>query len=293
MKQIAAVQHLGTNLIANLLAKLFAKLSPKPGASLKPRRGIVRKPLVGAILVAFFLCGTNAIQAADLVVMSAGAAKEAVLPLAEQFAKQSGHKVSVSYGTMGLIQEKLSKGEKADVLIVAAEVADAMQKAGTIVADSRRPLARTGVGVAVHESAASPDISTPEAFKALLLSAKSIVMINPARGTSGKHLVEVYARLGVTDAIKGKMQYGEGGTIVIPVGEGMVELGLHQISEILPVKGVKLVGPLPEALQKWTLYTAAITPGSASAAAARELIAFLSSAAARSVYLSKGFTAAD
>ena len=251
-----------------------------------------RKPLVGAIL-AIVVAGGGAIAsaayAADIVVMSAGAAKEAVLPLVEQFARQSGHNVDVSFGTMGLIQEKLGKGEKADVLIVAAEVADAMQKAGTIVADSRRPLARTGVGVAVHESAPTPDISTPEAFKALLLSAKSIVMIDPARGTSGKHLVEVYARLGVTDDIKAKMQYGQGGTIVTPVGEGKVELGLHQISEILPVKGVKLVGPLPEALQKWTLYTAAVTPGSASAAAARELIAFLGSAAAAPVYLARGF----
>jgi molybdate transport system substrate-binding protein len=134
-----------------------------------------------------------------------------------------------------------------------------------------------------------PDISTPEAFKALLLSAKSIVMIDPARGTSGKHLVEVYQRLGVTEEIKAKMQYGQGGTIVTPVGEGKVELGLHQISEILPVKGVKLVGPLPEALQKWTLYTAAMTPDSRSAEAARELIAFLGSAQAEPVYLKKGF----
>ena len=251
-----------------------------------------RKPLVRALLgIVIASCGalTGAANAADIVVMSAGAAKEAVLPLVEQFARQSGHKVDVSFGTMGLIQEKLGKGERADVLIVAAEIADAMQKSNVIVAESRRPLARTGVGVAVHESAPVPDISTPEAFKGLLLSAKSIVMIDPARGTSGKHLVEVYQRLGVTEAIKSKMQYGQGGTIVTPVGEGKVELGLHQISEILPVKGVRLVGPLPEALQKWTLYTAAITPGSASAAAARELIEFMGSPAAMPVYLAKGF----
>ena len=86
------------------------------------------------------------------------------------------------------------------------------------------------------------------------------------------------------------MQYGSGGYIVTPVGEGKVELGLHQISEILPVKGVKLVGPLPEALQKWTVYTAAITPASQVAGPARELIQYLSSAEARPVYLSKGFT---
>ena len=168
-----------------------------------------RKPLVGAILAIVVAGGgviASAAYAADIVVMSAGAAKEAVLPLVEQFAKQSGHNVDVSFGTMGLIQEKLAKGDKADVLIVAAEVADAMQQAGTIVADSRRPLARTGVGVAVHQSATAPDISTPEAFKATLLNAKSIVMINPARGTSGKHLALVYAQLGITGAMNAKMQ---------------------------------------------------------------------------------------
>ena len=253
---------------------------------------MVRKPLVGAILVislATWSALTGAVYAADIFVMSAGAAKEAVLPLVEQFARQSGHNVKVSFGTMGLIQEKLGKGEQADVLIVAAEVADVMQKSNVILAESRRPLARTGVGVAVHESAPVPDISTPEAFTALLLSAKSIVMIDPVRGTSGKHLVEVYAKLGITEAMNAKMQYGQGGTIVTPVGEGKVELGLHQISEILPVKGVRLVGPLPEALQKWTLYTAAITPGSTAPAAARELIAFLASKEAAPVYRTRGF----
>lgn len=251
-----------------------------------------RKPLVRAILPVFIASWSGfagAAYGADIVVMSAGAAKEAVLPLVGQFARQSGHKVDVSFGTMGLIQEKLGRGERADVLIVAAEVADAMQKSNVIVAESRRSLARTGVGVAVHESAPVPDISTPEAFKALLLSAKSIVMIDPARGTSGKHLVEVYAKLGITEAMNAKMQYGQGGTIVTPVGEGKVELGLHQISEILPVKGVRLVGPLPEALQKWTLYTAAITPGSTAPAAARELIAFLASKEAAPVYRARGF----
>ena len=255
----------------------------------------MRKPLVGAGFVSIIAClliggVATAAAAAEIVVFSAGAAKEAVLPLTQAFAQRTGHKVEVTFGTMGLIQQKLGKGERADVLVVAAEIADTMQQSNTILGDTRKPLARVGVGVAVHETAAAPDISTPEAFKATLLRAKSIVMIDPKLGTSGKHLVEVYARLGVTELLQAKMQYGSGGYIVTPVGEGKVELGLHQISEILPVKGVKLVGPLPEALQKWTVYTAAITPASQVAGPARELIQYLSSAEARPVYLSKGFT---
>ncbi|HEY4371215.1 MAG TPA: molybdate ABC transporter substrate-binding protein [Burkholderiales bacterium] len=232
--------------------------------------------------------------AAELVVLSAGAAKSAVQPLVESFEKASGHKVKVSFGTMGLIQEKLGKGEHADVLIVSAEVAQELAKKHAVVESSVKPLAKVGIGVAVNEKTATlPDISTPEAFKQTLLNAKSIVYIDPARGTSGKYLATLFDKLGVTAQVNAKARLGEGGNIVEPVGRGEVELGLHQISEILPVKGVKLVGPLPEALQKWTVYSAAITPHSAAPKEAQELIAYLSGAQAKPVYSAKGFAAAD
>lgn len=247
-------------------------------------RGVLWVALAGA---------SAAATAADLKVFSAGAAKAAMVPLTEAFARATGHNVDIDFATMGLIQTKLSRGERADVLIVAAEVADALQKSGVIAADSRRALAKVGVGVAVGEGAKVPDISTAAAFRQALLDAKSIVMIDPALGTSGKHLVEVYQRLGLTDLLKPKMRYGGGGYIVEPVGRGEVELGLHQISEILPVKGVKLVGPLPEELQKWTVYVGAVTPGSGAPEAARALVNYLSGFQSKATYLSKGFVLAD
>jgi len=239
------------------------------------------------------LLATGVACAADLKVFSAGAAKAAMVPLIEAFARTSGHNVDIDFATMGLIQDKLRSGEKADVLVLAAEVGEALGRAGVINPASVRPLAKVGVGVAVAENARSPDISTAAAFRKLLVEAKSIVMIDPARGTSGKHLVEVYQRLGLTELLKPKMRYGAGGYIVEPVGRGEVELGLHQISEILPVKGVKLVGPLPEELQKWTLYVGAIAPGTASPQAAADLVAYLSSFQSKAIYLSKGFVLAD
>jgi len=231
--------------------------------------------------------------AADLKVLSAGAAKAAVVPLVEAFARASGHNVDIDFATMGLIQQKLKQGERADVLILAAEVAEALARSGAIVPASRKALAKVGVGVAVGENARTPDISTAAAFRQTLLDAKSIVMIDPALGTSGRHLVEVYQKLGITDALKPKMRYGPGGYIVEPVGRGEVELGLHQISEILPVKGVKLVGPLPPELQKWTVYVGAVTPTSTSADAARDLVAYLSGFQSKATYLAKGFVLAD
>ena len=243
------------------------------------------------LALAVFLAASVGAVAADIRVLSAGAAKSAMVPLAEAFARRSGHNVDIDFGTMGLIQERLSKGATADVLVLAAEVADALEKTEAILGNSRRVLARVGVGVAVREGAALPDISTEAAFRQTLLQAKSIVMIDPARGTSGKHLVAVYQRLGLTEALKPKLRYGEGGYIVEPVGRGEVELGLHQISEILPVKGVKLVGPLPQALQKWTVYVGAVTPRSAVQPAARELVDYLASFPAKATWLSKGFAA--
>jgi molybdate transport system substrate-binding protein len=239
------------------------------------------------------LLATGVAGAADLKVFSAGAAKAAMVPLVEAFARSSGHNVDIDFATMGLIQDKLRSGEKADVLVLAAEVGEVLGRAGIINPASVRPLAKVGVGVAVAENARAPDISTAAAFRKTLVEAKSIVMIDPARGTSGKHLVEVYQRLGLTELLKPKMRYGAGGYIVEPVGRGEVELGLHQISEILPVKGVKLVGPLPEELQKWTLYVGAVTPGASAPQAAADLVAYLSNFQSKAIYLSKGFVLAD
>ncbi|MFN0163009.1 MAG: molybdate ABC transporter substrate-binding protein [Burkholderiales bacterium] len=247
---------------------------------------------LAVILVAASLAAPRA-NAQQISVMSAGAAKEAVLPLTEAFAKRTKAEVAIDFGTMGLIQDKLKKGETPDVLILSEEVAAALAAAGTIRRETIRPLTRVGIGVAVATQAPSPDISNADAFRRTLLAATSIVMIDPARGTSGKHLVEVYARLGITDALKPKMRYGPGGYIVEPVGRGEVELGLHQISEILPVKGVKLVGPLPPELQKWTTYVAAITPSSKVGEVAAALIDDLASPQARATYLSKGFVLAE
>src|SRR5205807_6774776 len=111
--------------------------------------------------------------------------------------------------------------------------------------------------VAVNENAPLPDISTPEAFKRSLLAARSVVYIDPKTGTSGKHVAEILQRLGIADEVNRKATLGQGGYITEPVGRGETAPGIHQISEILPVKGVRLVGPLPAELQKYTVYVAA------------------------------------
>ena len=219
----------------------------------------------------------------DLKVLSGGAAKSLVDPLAASF---TGGKVDVQYQPMGKLTESLAQGAKVDMVIVTEEVLPRLQKEGRVKGGAKA-VARVGVGVAVHESAPAPDISTPEKFKQALLAAKSVVYIDPKVGTSGKHVAEVLARLGIADQVNAKAKFGQGGYIVEPVGRGEIELGIHQISEILPVRGVKLVGELPRELQKYTVYVAAPVSDSPLVAG---FIAHLTGAQARGRLAQAGYT---
>jgi molybdate transport system substrate-binding protein len=186
----------------------------------------------------------------ELQVLSGGAAKSLVAPMAASF---PGGRVDVQFQPMGKLFESLSQGANVDMVIVTEELVPRLQGRAQ---PGARPIARVGIGVAVNEKAPSPDISTVEAFKKTLLAAKSIVYIDPKVGTSGKHVAEVLERLGIAREVNAKAKLGAGGYIVEPVGKGEIELGIHQISEIMPVKGVKLVGELPRELQKYTVYVA-------------------------------------
>jgi molybdate transport system substrate-binding protein len=192
------------------------------------------------------------VAAQELRVLSGGAAKSLVDPLAASF--RSGV-VKVDYQPMGRLVKSLEDGAEVDMVIVTEETLPALERQRR-VARGAKPIARVGIGVAVNEKAPTPDISTVDAFKRTLLAAKSIVYIDPKVGTSGKHLAEVLQRLGIAEQVNAKAKLGQGGYIVEPVGRGEIELGIHQVSEILPVKGVKLVGELPRELQKYTVYVA-------------------------------------
>lgn len=229
--------------------------------------------------------------AAEISVLSAGAVKAPVSSLAESYRRETGDKIEISYGTMGFVQQKIAGGEHADVVIATAEVMDELEKQGKVTAGSRVALGQVGVGVAVKEGAPVPDISTPEAFKLTLLKARSLVYVDPARGTSGKHFANVLQRLSIAEAVKARTKVVDGGYVVELVAKGEAEIGVQQISEILPVKGVTLVGPLPAELQKTTTYTAGIMAWTKSPEAAAALIRYLTGSEGRALFLSKGFSA--
>jgi molybdate transport system substrate-binding protein len=222
-------------------------------------------------------------------VLSGGAAKSFIEPLAASF---PGHSVKLEFQPMGRLTKSLAEGYPADMVVVTSEVLPGLQREGR-VSGHGKPIARVGIGVAVHESAPVPDLSNAGAFKRALLAARSVVYIDPRVGTSGKHVAEVLSRLGIESEIRSKTTLGQGGYVVAPVGRGEIELGIHQISEILPVQGVKLAGPLPPELQKYTVYVAVPVAHSTKHEIISDFIRHLSGPQARERLAQAGYTSPE
>ena len=243
-----------------------------------------------AVLVAAFAARA---EAAEIKVLSAGAVKAVIVDVSDAFEKQSGHKLTASFGTVGVTKQKLA-AEPADVVIMTDVAIDEAIGHGAVVAGTRNDIARAGVGVGVKEGAPKPDISTPEALKKTLLAAKSLVYVDPAQGaTSGIHFASVLQKLGIADAVKSKTILWPGGYAAEAVLKGQAEIVVHQISEILPVKGVTLVGPLPKELQKITIYSAAIATKSENKDAARAFISYLVSPPIKAKFAQAGLDYRD
>ena len=213
-----------------------------------------------------------------------GAFTAAFTELAPEFERTTGTTIVTKYGgSMGnspdTIPNRLSRGEAADVVILAASALDDLIANGRVVAGSRVDLARSAIGMAVRAGAPRPDISTVDALKRTLLQAKSIAYSSSASGVylSG----ELFPSLGLADQIAAKSRRIEGGPVGEAVARGDAELGFQQISELRPVKGIDIVGPLPPGAQRVTIFSAGIVAGAKQQDAARRLIAYLSSAAAR------------
>ena len=227
--------------------------------------------------------------AAEVKVLTAGAFKEVVVALVPDFEKQTGGKVTVDNGTTGQLVKRINDGEGFDVLVITPAVVDEMIASGKLAPGSRVMLASVGVGVVVKEGAPKPDVSTVEAFKRALLAAKSVAYIDPASGgSSGIYIDKLLERLGIADQIRPKAKLKNGGHVADLIVSGEAELGLHQISEIVPVKGAVLVGPLPKEIQNTTTYAAGISAAARDKNAAEELIKYLSGPDAAAVLKSKG-----
>ena len=223
-------------------------------------------------------------------VLSAGAVQSMVEELGREFERASGNKVDLTFNTAGSLRDRVKNGEAADVVILSESIIAALDRLGLFVPGSIVNLGRTVTGVAIREGAPAPDISTPAAFKQALLNAKTVSYTDPkAGGSGGIMFTAMLEKLGIADAIAKKAVLGQRGAEVAQlIADGEAELGTTFISEVLPVKGAKVVGPLPGELHTANTYTAAIHAGSANREMAAALLRALTDPATRDRWIAAG-----
>lgn len=246
-----------------------------------------------AVAVVGCLWSLTGIQAAEIRVLTAGAFKPIILATAEEFEKQSGHKLVVDNDTAGALLRRIGDGEVFDVAILTPAAVKELVAKGKIDGATTANLARTSVGVAVKEGAERPDIATVAAFKAALLSARKVAYIDPAAGgSSGIYFAKLLETMGIAEAVKVKAVLVPGGLVAQRLVTGEADLAIHQISEILAVKGATLVGPLPAEVQSYTTYTGGLAVSTAQIGPAGAFLAFLRGDAARRILVEKGMESA-
>ncbi|HKU08240.1 MAG TPA: substrate-binding domain-containing protein [Bradyrhizobium sp.] len=228
---------------------------------------------------------------ADIKVLTAGAMKSVVLALQGGFEAASGHHLVVDNDTAGGLVRRIEAGEAFDMAIITPAAIDTLIGKGKMAGGSRVGIAKVGVGVAVKEGAPKPDLGSVDAFKRALIAASTIAYIDPASGgSSGIYVAGLLKKLGIADEIKPKERLQAGGYVAEKVAKGEAEIAIHQISEILPVKGVVLAGPLPEEIQNYTIYAAGLSATARDAKAAQAWIDYLKSPAASAAIEGRGMS---
>lgn len=239
------------------------------------------------MLGSLFLPG--AVAAAEIKVLTAGAFKPIVLAVAAEFEKGSGHKLVIDNDTAGGLLRRIGGGESFDLAVLTPAALKELVASGKIAAGTPANLARTAVGVAVKDGAPKPDIASVAAFKAALLAANKVAYIDPAAGgSSGIYFSKLLETMGIADTVRAKAVLVPGGLVAQKLVTGEADLAIHQISEILAVKGATLVGPLPAEIQNYTVYAGGLAVATAQPEAAKAFLAFLGSDVARRILGEKG-----
>jgi molybdate transport system substrate-binding protein len=197
--------------------------------------------------------------------------------MAPEFENATGHKLAFTWG-----QAEILNGTSFDVAVLTATVVDKLIMQGRLIGATCTAVAVSAAGLAVRKGAAKPDISTVESFKRTLLDASSITFAE--QGGTGAYLKALFLRLGIADALTGKLnplRLNQGPAEAVADGEA--EIGLTQISEILPYASAELVGPLPDEIQLATTYVTAVVVGTPHVDATADLIKLITAPSAATV----------
>ncbi len=211
---------------------------------------------------------------APIRVLSSNGVKAVIDDVRPEIEKAMGRPIEIEFSTAATLKTRIEKGEPFDATILTPTLLDELAKQGHVAADSVVNVARSGVGVASRQGAPQVDVSTPEALKAALLNARSVAFT--AEGQSRRTIEEAFKRLGIAEAMRSKVMLTGpmGGPAAVAKGEA--ELAMTLISEILPVPGVQLLGPLPADLQNFVSFAAARSAHATDPAAADALLRQLS-----------------
>jgi molybdate transport system substrate-binding protein len=254
-------------------------------------RRVALRVLMGGLVAALALMPpARAAEPGNLTVMTSVALTAALDELKPIFEHRTNIKLIITYGLIADLRKRVLAGESADVIILSQPAMEDLEKAGKLMPGSRATVASTAVSLTVRAGAPKPDISTVDALKQSLLDAKSIVYADPAKGgASGVYFARVIDRLGIADQLKSKTILVPGAQAADVVAKGEAELGVGQASEIVPVAGAQLVGPLPGELASTTVFVGAMGAAAKSTAAAKALFQFLASPDAKAILKTKGF----
>jgi molybdate transport system substrate-binding protein len=226
--------------------------------------------------------------ALSIDLLSTLALRGVLTEVAEDFHARTGLAIAPTYKSTNAVLELIAQGRTADATIVTREAIDRLTREGIIAPGTTANIARSGVGIAVQADAPRPDISTVTSFKRALLAARSVAFSR--QGASGIHFAQVIAQLGIADEIRRKATISDS-----YVGElaarGEVEIVVQQISELKPVVGIDIVGPLPGELQKISTFAAGVFKNATNPDEAARLIAYLSAPAIVPVLVAKGLEA--
>jgi molybdate transport system substrate-binding protein len=216
------------------------------------------------LLIALALIAATPVGAADLKLLTAGAFKSVAQELVADFEKKTGHKVTIENDTAGGVARRVRDGEYVDVVVIPPGAMGPLL--GTrLIESSAKALARVGIGVSVKEGAPKPDISTVDAFRQSLLTARAIAYTDPASGgTAGTYLANLFEKMGIAAELKPKTVLVKGGLAGEKLISGEADIAMQPASELLAVPGTVLVGPIPLEVQTYILYSGAVSTGARS-----------------------------
>jgi molybdate transport system substrate-binding protein len=244
----------------------------------------------GLIAFSALMVTGMSVSATEIRVMSGGAPKEVFGQLTPKFEQQTGNKVVFVYDVLSALREKIAAGEKVDVLVMPVPMLDGYAKDGKLSASGRATFGIVGTSVVVKEGAPRPDISTKEKFREAMLAARSVVHATPGKTPSGTHMGKVMEQLGIADSMAKKVIHRpalEGGVQLVV--DGQAEIGIYPASEVAGVKGVSIVGPLPNGIDLNTLYGGAAMAESAAGDVASAFVKFMAAPENRTVWKHAGF----